>query len=180
MMRSRQLQKKLVDLHSVVNDSLALVSYDIRTRQIEVSVNLSMDSCVVSGDPVLLQQVLVNLLVNAMDALAETPPHQRHVMISSEARRADVELSVRDTGPGLPMELIDRLFTPFFTTKPHGLGIGLAIARTIVEAHGGSIRARNAPGGGAIFTISLRLREALEAAAAPPVIDGVASGSPKG
>ena len=180
MLRSRQLQKKPVNLQSVVNDTLALVAYDIRARHVEVSVNLSLDSCVVSGDPVLLQQVLVNLLINAMDAMAETPQERRRILISSAARRADVELSVRDTGPGLPVELVDRLFTPFVTTKPHGLGIGLAIARSIVEAHGGSISARNAPDGGAMFTVTLRLREVLETLPSPPVIDAVASGPPKG
>jgi C4-dicarboxylate-specific signal transduction histidine kinase len=104
---------------------------------------------------VLLEQVLVNLVINAMDAMAATPPSRRHITISSAARRNEVEVVVHDTGPGLPADLLGRLFTPFVTTKSHGVGIGLAIARTIVEAHGGSIDARNSPVGGAIFTVTL-------------------------
>ena len=152
--------------------------HDIRTRQVEVSVELPANSCFINGDAVLLQQVLVNLMVNAMDAMAETPPGRRYVTIRGEVRRADVEVSVRDTGPGLPADITSRLFTPFVTTKPHGLGIGLAIVRTIVEAHGGSISARNNPDGGATFTLTLRLSDAREILPGPPVVEGTVSGSP--
>ena len=131
----------------------------MRARQIKANVNLSPNPCVISGDQVLLQQVFVNLMMNAMDAMAETPPARRHVTITSEVRAADVEVSVRDTGPGLPADIIGTLFTPFVTTKSHGLGIGLTIARTIVDAHGGTIEARNNPEGGATFTVTLRAAE---------------------
>ena len=159
MLRSHQLDKKPIDLHAVINESLALVAHDMRARQIEATVNLSSNPCVINGDQVLLQQVLVNLVMNAMDAMAETPPARRRVTISSEVRAADVEVSVRDTGPGLPADIIGTLFTPFVTTKSHGLGIGLTIARTIVDAHGGTIDARNNPEGGATFTVTLRRSE---------------------
>ena len=86
MLRSHQLDKKPIDLHAVVNESLALVAHDLRARQIETTVNLSSDPCIVSGDQVLLQQVLVNLVMNAMDAMAETSPAQRQVAISTEVR----------------------------------------------------------------------------------------------
>jgi C4-dicarboxylate-specific signal transduction histidine kinase len=128
-------------------------------RQIQATVNLSSNPCVVSGDPVLLQQVLVNLVMNAMDAMAETPPGERRVMISTDVRASDVEVAVRDTGTGLPAQMKGALFTPFATTKAHGLGIGLSIARTIVEAHDGSIEAYNNPEGGATFTVRLRLAQ---------------------
>jgi C4-dicarboxylate-specific signal transduction histidine kinase len=104
---------------------------------------------------VLLQQVLVNLLINAVDAVAEMPPARRQVTIATEVSAGSVEVSVRDTGPGLAADVISRLFTPFVSTKPHGLGIGLTIARTIMHAHGGTIQARNNPEGGATFTITL-------------------------
>ena len=93
----------------------------------------------------LLQQVLVNLLINAMDAMADTPPAERHLTISSKLTGTSVELSVRDTGPGLRADVAGRLFAPFVTTKSHGLGIGLTIARRIVDAHRGSIAADNNP-----------------------------------
>ena len=104
----------------------------------------------------LLQQVLVNLVMNAVDAMADTPPGRRRVTISSDVRATDVDVSVRDTGPGLPAHILDTLFTPFVTTKANGLGIGLTIVRSIVDAHGGTIVARNHPEGGATFTVTLR------------------------
>ncbi len=153
MLRSHRLDKKPIDLHAVIDESLALVAHDMRARQIETTLELSSASCVVEGDQVLLEQVLVNLLRNAMDAVAETPT--RHITIRSVVTAADVELSVRDTGTGLPAEIIGSLFTPFVTTKTRGLGIGLTIAQRIVEAHGGTIVAEENVGGGAMFTMKL-------------------------
>ena len=155
MLRSRQLDTQPIDLHAVIDESLALVAHDMRARQIEATVDLSSNPCLISGDQVLLQQVLVNLVVNAMDAMADTPPARRHLTIRSEVRAAEVDVSVRDTGTGLPAHLNGALFTPFVTTKSHGLGIGLTIVRTIVDAHGGTIDARNNPDGGATFTVTL-------------------------
>ena len=159
MLRSRQLDKKPIDLHAVIAESLALVGHDMRARQIEATVNLASNPCVINGDQVLLQQVLVNLVVNAMDAMAETPPARRRVTIRTEVTAADVVVSVRDTGSGLPAHINGGLFTPFVTTKAHGLGIGLTIVRTIVEAHGGAIDAHDNPEGGATFTVTLRRSE---------------------
>ena len=162
MLRSRQLDMKPIDLHAVIHDSLALVAHDMRARQIEATINLSPNPCVIRGDQVLLQQVVVNLVINAMDAMAETPPARRHITIRSEVRAADVEVSVRDNGMGLPAD--GHLFTPFVTTKSHGLGIGLTIARTIVDAHGGTLDARNNSDGGATFTVTLGRSEMPEVA----------------
>ena len=156
MLRSHQLDKKPIDLHAVISESLALVAHDMRARQIEPIVNLSSNPCIISGDQVLLAQVLVNLVMNAMDAMAETPPARRRLTIGTEVRAADVEVTVRDTGTGLPADINGKLFAPFVTTKANGLGIGLTIARTIVHAHGGTIDARNNPEGGATFIVTLR------------------------
>ena len=156
MLKSHQLDKKPIDLHAVIDETLALVAHDMSARQVAATVNQSSSPCVIDGDQVLLQQVLVNLVMNAMDAMAETPPARRRVTISSDVRAADVDVSVRDTGPGLPAQILDTLFTPFVTTKAHGLGIGLTIVRSIVDAHGGTIVARNNPEGGATFTVTLR------------------------
>jgi signal transduction histidine kinase len=155
MLRSHQLDKKPIDLHTVIHESLALLAHDMRVRQIEVTVDLSSNPCLIAGDQVLLQQVVVNLVMNAMDAMAETPPARRRVTLSTEVTAADVEVSVRDTGTGLPEGIRRTLFTPFVTTKAHGLGIGLVITRTIVDAHGGSIDAHDNPEGGTTFIVTL-------------------------
>ena len=112
----------------------------------------------------------MNLLMNAMDAMAETPPTRRRVTISTEVRAADVGVSVRDAGTGLPAQINGTLFTPFVTTKAHGLGIGLTITQTIVNAHGGTIDARNNPEGGATFTVTLRRSGTAEIPSGPPSV----------
>ncbi len=124
MLRSHQLDKKPIDLQAVIQDSLALVNHDMRARHVEAIVDLSSSPCTITGDQVLLQQVLVNLVMNAMDAMAETPAARRRVTIKSEVRAADVDVSVRDAGTGLPAEIERTLFAPFVTTKAHGVGSG--------------------------------------------------------
>jgi len=166
MLRSHQLDKKATDLHDVIRESLALVAPDMRAREVEPAVILSPDPVVVSGDQVLLQQVLVNLMMNAMDAMSDTPPDHRILMVRTTVRGADVDVSVRDRGTGLPDDLDGKLFTPFVTTKSHGLGIGLTIVETIIAAHGGVINARNNPDGGATFTVTLRRSETPQAVGA--------------
>ena len=173
MLRNHQLQERPIDLRAVVTESLALVAHEMQARRVGTTVTLPSLPCVVSGDPVLLQQVLVNLLINAMDAMAETPPDRRHLAISSKVTATNVELSVRDTGPGLRGDIIGRLFSPFVTTKHLGLGIGLTIARRIVDAHNGTIAADNSAAGGAIFTVTLPLAESRET---PPGSPATATG----
>jgi signal transduction histidine kinase len=155
MLRSHQLHKKPIDLHAVIDESLALVAHDLKARQIEAIFERPAAACLVDGDPVLLEQVLLNLVRNAMDALAGVLPPRRRITIRSEGRITDVQVSVCDTGTGLTEEVIDTLFTPFVSTKSHGLGIGLVIAHKIVDAHGGTLGARQNPDGGATFTVTL-------------------------
>jgi len=155
MLRSRQLDRKPIDLHSVINESLALVAHDLRARKIEANLDLSSTPCIIDGDLVLLEQVIVNLVRNAMDAMGETPPERRQITIRSAVKAADVEVSVGDNGMGLSAEVLGSLFTPFVTTKSNGLGIGLTIAQRIVDAHGGTITGENLNGGGATFTVRL-------------------------
>jgi C4-dicarboxylate-specific signal transduction histidine kinase len=168
MLRGHQLDTKPIDLHDVIHKSLALFTHDMRTRQIEATMNLSSSPCIINGDQVLLQQVLVNLVMNAMDAMAETPPERRRVTIRTEVRAAGVEVSVSDNGTGLPTQINGTLFAPFVTTKAHGLGIGLTITQSIVDAHRGTIDARNNPEGGATFTVILRHSETGNFLSGPP------------
>jgi len=117
---------------------------------------LAEDLPPIEGDPVQIQQVLVNLVSNAFDAMRETPPGQRKVEISTAGNGdGEVRLSVRDHGTGIGREAHGRLFDQFFTTKEHGLGMGLTIVRSIVEAHGGKIDAEDVADGGARFHFTL-------------------------
>jgi signal transduction histidine kinase len=155
MLRNRQLDTEPVDIHAVVRESVALVAHDIEARQVRLDVDLPPTPCLVAGDQVLLQQVFVNLIVNAMDAMAEVAPDRRRVTIHHSFHQNTVELLVRDAGTGLPTTLDGQLFEPFVTTKANGIGIGLTIARTIVEAHRGRMQARNNAEGGATFVVTL-------------------------
>ena len=169
MLRSHQMEKQPLDVHALIEESLALVAHDMQAREVELTVTLSSNSCVISGDPVLLQQVLVNLLLNAIDAMADIPPARRRIRIRCDIRKADIEISVRDTGKGLAADVMSTLFKPFITTKSHGLGIGLTIARTIINAHGGTIDARNNSDGGATFTVTLPRSAAATVVTESPV-----------
>ena len=172
MLKSHQLDRRPLDLQIVIDETMALVAHDMAARQVSVTVHQPSSPCVIDGDQVLLQQVLVNLVMNAMDAMAGTPVGRRQVTISSDVRTADVDVSVADTGPGVPAHMLGTLFTPFVTTKAHGLGVGLTIVRSILDAHGGTIAARNNPEGGATFTVTLRRSAST---AAPPRRDTIAS-----
>ena len=111
------------------------------------------DSPEILGDPVQLQQVVVNLLMNALQALGGKPGSR--VWLRTACVEDHVVLAIEDNGPGIAPESLERLFTSFFTTKPEGMGIGLAICRTIAQAHGGDILAENRPQGGAGFRVRL-------------------------
>jgi signal transduction histidine kinase len=156
MLRGHQLDKKSIDVNAVVEETLRLVEHTITMRQVEARIDLSGREGLIDGDPVLLQQVFVNLVVNAIDAMSEISPARRRVTISSQVRASDVDVTVRDSGPGVPAHMIATLFVPFATTKAHGVGIGLTIVKSIIDAHGGTIVARNHPEGGAAFTVTLR------------------------
>jgi C4-dicarboxylate-specific signal transduction histidine kinase len=155
MLRTRHLEKKPIDILTVVRDSLALVAHATRTNQVQVDMDGPTAPCVVAGDAVLLQQVFVNLVMNAMEAMAEIPRDRRRVTVLLRLTEGCVEVSVRDTGTGLPANLDRRVFEPFVTTKTNGMGIGLTIARSIAEAHGGRMEAHNNPEGGATFSLTL-------------------------
>jgi signal transduction histidine kinase len=109
----------------------------------------------VTGNPFELQQVLLNLVNNSIDAMIPVRDGERRISISVRRPQDDLEVAVADTGPGLSEEARERLFAPFFTTKEQGTGLGLAISMTVIRSHGGTLRFRDAPRGGACFYFSL-------------------------
>jgi len=163
--RVRKLAKRApterspLDLRVVVNDVLTLARYASAARCVQIRPDLPNDLPLVSGDRVQIQQVLLNLVVNGMDAMDTVEESKRILRICgrSETRNgiAEVLLSVQDSGTGLRPEEADRLFEAFYTTKPDGMGMGLAISRSIIEAHGGRLWAEPNQGPGATFLFSL-------------------------
>jgi PAS domain S-box-containing protein len=146
----------LVDLNAVITDTVTLVRTDILSRQSTVLTELDADLPQVKAALVQIQQVLLNLIMNALDAVEALPPANRRIVISTRADKGRAaELTVRDFGSGLPKDRPDKVFDHFFSTKEKGMGLGLAIVRSIVEAHGGVITAENAADGGARMTIRL-------------------------
>ena len=133
-----------------------MLRHQLIDRRVAVETDLADNLPAILGDPVQLQQVLLNLIMNAMDAMASTPDALRRIQISTRATAAGtVEVCLKDHGPGLKRQTMKRVFVPFYTTKDHGLGLGLSICATIIEHHGGRIDLRNDDFGGAVAEISL-------------------------
>jgi signal transduction histidine kinase len=133
-----------------------MIQPDAAARFCEVQTSLAKILPLIEGDAVQIQQVLINLVNNAFEAMRDTPPNRRKVEIATESgANGTIWVSVRDYGVGIREELREELFEQFFTTKEEGLGMGLAIVRSIVEAHGGKIEAENVDGGGARFYFTL-------------------------
>jgi len=144
-----------VDISALVREVMSLMDSTLTAARVRLTLELADDLPSVRGDRVPLQQVVVNLTLNAVDAMRERPVEQRHLLVRARHTARHVRVSVLDSGPGLGRAGTQGLFEPFHTTKPDGMGMGLAICRSIVEAHGGCIRARNGPGGGAAFSFAL-------------------------
>ena len=160
LLKRREFEPSPVSLEELVDEVVTLTRADSATRQIGIAFDLPRDLPLVRGDRIHLQQVLLNLFINGMDALAATTDDERSLTLRAR-RDGDglVEVAVSDNGPGIPAEKLARLFEPFFTTKPQGLGIGLPISRTIIEAHGGRIWAENNAERGATFRFTLPVAE---------------------
>jgi len=155
-LRKEDMQPGHLDLNEVVTEVLALVHSDLLQRRVTVDARLAAALPAVFADRVQLQQVLLNLLVNACDAMpADSPGKKRVTIQTTETAAGGVELSVADQGTGIPPDEMERVFEPFVTSKPNGLGLGLAICRSIVSAHGGRLWAENNEDGGATFNLVL-------------------------
>ncbi|SFM75374.1 His Kinase A (phospho-acceptor) domain-containing protein [Bradyrhizobium sp. Rc3b] len=151
-------ERRELDLNAMVGEVFRFLSVQALTHDVELMTEPSSADIRVKGDKVQLQQAILNLVVNGIDAVAHLPDKRRRVIGRTSLADGNVALvSVADAGDGILAEKMTEIFEPFFTTKTQGMGIGLSIAHTIVEAHGGRIWAENAPSGGAVFHVSLPL-----------------------
>jgi two-component system, LuxR family, sensor kinase FixL len=158
LLRRETSLHSLLDMRHTVEQVLPLVHRDVVERGISLDIRLGSAALPVMGERTQLQQVLLNLLLNAFDALAVAPVAGRQVVLAAEVAGDRVVVSIVDNGPGVPDDELDLLFQPFFTTKPTGIGLGLSICRTIVASHDGSLEARrNGDGGGMTFSLTLPL-----------------------
>ncbi|HZO42376.1 MAG TPA: PAS domain S-box protein [Methylomirabilota bacterium] len=164
--RIRQLARKgaprtdPLDLNDVVRDVVPLVRAELLHQEISLTLDLGSKLCPVLGDRIQLQQVLLNLVMNAIEAMGSVADRHRELLIRSESRDDDhISVAVQDTGIGVAAGHLDHLFSAFFTTKPGGMGMGLSISRSIIEAHGGQLWATPNRPHGAIFHFALPAAE---------------------
>jgi C4-dicarboxylate-specific signal transduction histidine kinase len=150
-----------LDLNDIVRDVVTLARAELLARGAEVTLELTPQTARVLGDAVQLQQVLLNLIVNACEAMSGRPRDERQLTITTRVLQDSrtIECSVRDRGHGISGQALDQIFEPFVTTRPGGLGLGLAICRSIITAHGGRLAAANAPDCGAVFHFTLKRRK---------------------
>jgi len=147
-----------IDLNDVVREVFELLSGQASAGHVTLSTRLDPQAPCVTGDRIQLQQVILNLVMNGIQAIEGSASAERRIIgRTAVLNDTSMQVSIEDSGPGVPLEMLDRMFEPFFTTKEAGMGMGLAIARTIVEKHGGNIWAENRTAGGAVFRFNLPL-----------------------
>jgi signal transduction histidine kinase len=155
MLAGSPARRETTCLNAIIQETARFLHSDMAADAVDLQLDLAPSLPPVRAAPVEIQQLLINLIANATRAMRETPPPQRRVIIQTRHGRRMVHLRVSDHGCGIPPGHLDRIFEPFHTTCPDGLGMGLAICRRIAESHDGSIVAGNAATGGADFTLSL-------------------------
>jgi C4-dicarboxylate-specific signal transduction histidine kinase len=164
LLRKNDHEPEVVDLNDVITLALEVLAPEVNSRSVTLTVNLDTRQLPARINPVHLQQVILNLVLNAMDATADRSPDIRRVTIRTAlANSGKIKVSIEDSGTGIPADKLQQIFEPFFTTKQMGTGLGLAIARTIIERSGGEISAENRRNGGAVFRFSLPLVKELVA-----------------
>ncbi|WP_375307544.1 ATP-binding protein [Bradyrhizobium sp. A11] len=158
VLKKAPFEVREIELKETIREVMGFVADVAAGRDIELSFYAPPDADLrVMGDPIQLQQVVLNLILNALDAISEVQAGKREVSVIMAGAGDFAEIRVGDTGPGIAVADLKTIFDPFFSTKPDGMGMGLAIVRTIVEAHHGTISAENQPFGGALFTVRLPL-----------------------
>ncbi len=155
LLRKEESQRHPLDINEVVEESIRLMRSDLLSRQVEVSTDLADALPAVSGDRNQLQQVLLNFVINGCDAMDGQEVDRRLLVRTQMTVHGNVEVSVVDRGAGIPVANLESIFEPFVTTKASGMGLGLAICKSIVEAHGGRLWATNNADGGATLHCEL-------------------------
>ena len=157
LLKKAPFELKSFDLNDLVRDTVEFLSSLAVGRKVELVSRITPEALPILGDHIQLQQVILNLVMNGIDAMRDTPSENRIITIRTSRVEKFAELSVSDRGPGIPEDKLKEVFEPFFTSKAEGMGMGLSIARTIIEAHQGLIWAKNRDHGGATFRIRLPL-----------------------
>ncbi len=161
MAAGRRPQQMELSLHEVIQESIAFLRNELQSKGVSISLDLAPALPQVTGDRIQLQQVIVNLAINAVQAMAHSSTTRRTLLIRTQLSDAGVSCTVEDSGPGIGQPHLAHLFDSFFTTKDAGMGMGLPVSRSIIEAHGGQIRADNdSTLGGARFSFALPVNEA--------------------
>jgi signal transduction histidine kinase len=158
LLEKHEVEHSRMALHPALRDALALLEPEGRRRGVTIDTTLGAADDLLRGDPVQLQQVLLNLAINAMDAMSTAPQAARHLSIATTDLGDAVVITVADRGDGIPAGMRTKVFESFHTTKPHGMGLGLPIVRAIVEAHEGRIAIDGRVGGGTVVTVTLPRR----------------------
>jgi len=148
-------EKTSLSINDVVEGILMLVRHELERNDILLRTNLAARLPIIQGDSIQLQQVLLNLIVNAADALADVVDRSRELTIVTRPESAGVRVEVTDNGVGIEKEKLDSIFQPFYTTKGNGMGLGLSISRSIIKNHGGQLFAQPNPGSGTTFYFTL-------------------------
>jgi signal transduction histidine kinase len=159
LLKKAPFELKNFDLNDLVRETLGVASSLAVGRKVELTSSITSDALTILGDRIQIQQVILNLVVNGIDAMRDTPAENRIISIRTSRVEKSAELSVSDRGHGIPEEELKEIFEPFFTSKAEGMGMGLSIARTIIEVHQGQILAKNRDHGGASFRIRLPLAQ---------------------
>ena len=155
LLAGNEVERKPFEFNEVVSDLEPVLFAEARRRRMTLVLRPASSPVPLVGDRIQLQQVLINLVVNAMDAASDVPEERRTIVMAAERTADGVAVTVRDRGRGIEPADLPRIFDSFFSTKSHGIGLGLSITRTLVEAHGGRVWAENGPGEGATFHVEL-------------------------